>query len=124
MAAPFGSFLSVFFFFPWLLLLLSSIFNFPIKQRVVLFLSLFLAGVPLSLWDLPPPASVGREGLGWDTWAPPLNSSIYSLDKYLLRSSCVSGLGTGPWTKRVSGLVVLPFEGGISERKTRMQTGA
>lgn len=64
MVAPFGGFLSG-FFPPWLLLLLSSIFNFPINQSVVLFPSLFLAGVrSRGCGLLPPGASARREGLG------------------------------------------------------------
>lgn len=52
MVAPFGGFLSG-LFFPGLLLLLSSIFNFPINQRVVLFSSLFLLEAPRPLVGSP-----------------------------------------------------------------------
>lgn len=58
-----GLFIQV--FFPWLLLLLSSIFNFPINRRVVLFPLFALLESPSHGWGLPPPwASAGREGLG------------------------------------------------------------
>lgn len=105
-----GLFVKVFFFLPWLLLLLSSIFNFPINQRAMLLpRSFFLLESPPPT-DGPPRASVGGRVLGREAQrfqplrmgqglegttqggpSPPTHGTVpHSWDGYLLSESlCV-----------------------------------